>query len=246
MINPTVVMDHIKFELGLEDFPLDMTETDILTNVIYKMSLPDFSIYFPYEDYLTCNVSKKNLVPKVEDDHTYFINTKKLGDDVILLGVSDICDSLNGSIFNANGSGHNSYMTPENLMYEKALADLNSILPRGPMWEFIAPNHLRLHNGIDSMYGANNNILLRCTVSHPKNMSTIPDTKRIPFLDLCTLDVKRYLYNRLKRYNNINTGIGEINLNIDDWADAKTQRQELIQEFEELHIRDRKLKIFTA
>lgn len=246
MLNPTVVMNHIKFELGLEDFPLDMTEKDLLENVIYKVTLPDFSIYFPNEDYLSCNLSSSNIVPKEADNHTYYINTKKLGDDVTLLGVVDIVDSDNGGVFNGTGCGDHQYMSPENMMIGQAMSDIKSLIPTGPMWEFQAPNHIKMHNGIDSRYGGNNRIILRCITTHPKNMSTIPDTRRIPFLNLCELDIKRYLYNRLKRYNNINTGVGELNLNIDDWADAKSQRQELIKEFEEIHIRDRKVKIITV
>jgi hypothetical protein len=42
-----------------------------------------------------------------------------------------------------------------------------------------------------------------------------------------------YLYQKLKRIQNLDLGVGSIELKIDDWADAASNKRELLKEMDE-------------
>ena len=49
---------------------------------------------------------------------------------------------------------------------------------------------------------------------------------------LATLDVKKFMYDNLKLYGNLQTAYGNIDIKIDDWSNAEQEREQLIQEWE--------------
>ena len=52
------------------------------------------------------------------------------------------------------------------------------------------------------------------------------------------LDVKENLYPTMKQYNEINTVHGTINLKIDDWASAESDRTELLNQWDDIYHMD--------
>ena len=70
---------------------------------------------------------------------------------------------------------------------------------------------------------------------HADNLSTIPVDAEQSFYDLALLDMKIFLYNNLKYYDEINTAYGNIKLRIEDWSNAESQREDLLQKWSEVY-----------
>jgi hypothetical protein len=50
---------------------------------------------------------------------------------------------------------------------------------------------------------------------------------------LAVLDIEEYLYNKMKRITDLDTGVGTINLRIDNWESAAQEKRDLLREWDE-------------
>ena len=64
-------------------------------------------------------------------------------------------------------------------------------------------------------------------------MSTVPPTAMSTLRELATYDLGQYIYNTLKRKNNIDTGVGNITLNIDEFSDYGNKKKDLLDRLTE-------------
>ena len=70
-------------------------------------------------------------------------------------------------------------------------------------------------------------------MKHDLSLSTIDDGAFLDLKELATLDMKAYLYNKLKRKDSLDVGIGQIQLHIDDWSSAENDKKELLRQWRE-------------
>lgn len=68
---------------------------------------------------------------------------------------------------------------------------------------------------------------------HEPNGETLEAGMYVSFQRLVALDVKQFLYNTLKHFNEIPTAHGTINLRIDDFQGAEAERKEYIDQMED-------------
>ena len=74
---------------------------------------------------------------------------------------------------------------------------------------------------------------VRVSVLHDPSLSTVPPTAMSTLRELATYDLGQYIYNTLKRKNNIDTGVGNITLNIDEFSDYGSRKKDLIEKLSE-------------
>ena len=65
---------------------------------------------------------------------------------------------------------------------------------------------------------------------HEEGLSSIPDLSQDKFEELAALDCKKALYNLCKANKTIASAFGQINIDIDDWANADQERKEFVRE----------------
>ena len=106
---------------------------------------------------------------------------------------------------------------------------MNQVIPK-MTFKFERPRTLTLYNAYSS-----NNIVLDLGFSQDKSLASIPETCREDYMKLAMLDVKDNLYPTLKQYTELNTAIGNINLKLDDWANAESERKELIEKWDDTY-----------
>lgn len=70
---------------------------------------------------------------------------------------------------------------------------------------------------------------------HDLSGETIPESCRESFIQLATLDVQIKLYADLKNRTNVGSGYKDVQLKIDDWANAKSERKELVKQWTETY-----------
>ena len=110
----------------------------------------------------------------------------------------------------------------------KAAATSASYNRRKPTKRFSKPNIVDIFYGWSSAYW-NTTLLL----THDISLSTVPDDAFDALRELCIYDVEWYLYNKLKRKNNIDTGNGNIDLKIDEWSDARRNFFDLLKQWDD-------------
>ena len=68
---------------------------------------------------------------------------------------------------------------------------------------------------------------------HDISLSTVPPGSFTHLFQLAKLDICEYLYNLLKRKNNLELGVGSVNLMLDTWESAADRKADLLKEWDE-------------
>ena len=115
-------------------------------------------------------------------------------------------------------------------MLTNVTSQLYSMMYPKLTYEFIEPCTLILYNQIVS-----NTLDITLAFEHHKSLATIPQTAETSFFELALCDCEINFYQIAKHWKSIETAIGTVNLDIDDWADAQNRRQELLSEWDNLY-----------
>lgn len=220
-------------DLGVYGLRLPFDDPDAaMMDVIKLKTLKTFSVFLP--QLITVSVDLSKDLETVKEEYTesiYIIPSDLFGDREImyvrdiylkskLLGNGFISPTFDGSIETYNM-----------LMMTQANANLASIAAPAITFKFVAPNKLHLYN-VATAYGV---VDIEFGVEHADNLSTIPSTAWETFYELALLDIKRFLYNSMKHYNEIQSAYGTINLKIDEWSNAESERKDLIEKFKDVY-----------
>lgn len=253
-MSPSFLLKKIKMNLGLRSLPMIRTDDEIL-DIIYTETIPTFSNFFPYMVETTVDLTEANMVDETKD--TFYIfdeNNNFFGEDIEILGIKE----LKNRVSNRGGSAYTGMdavygmNTIDNMLSNIAFSGITSLMNSGSLfglYEFLPPNKIRLPRGPISNFSTiyNNKevpVTLFCT--HPKSLTTIPQTKLEFFYELCDADVKRVLYEELRRYKNIDTTYGEIDMQIDEWQDTDmSRRKDLIDKMRNTYLLDNQPKIIA-
>ena len=73
---------------------------------------------------------------------------------------------------------------------------------------------------------------------HDRSFTSINPTCEESFFTLADLDVKAGLYPTIKHYNGLETALGRIELQIEDWQNASSERKDLISNWDENYLLD--------
>jgi hypothetical protein len=105
----------------------------------------------------------------------------------------------------------------------KIAASVASAMGKAPTFEFRNPDILIVYNGWSGgVYQ------LDIGLMHDISLSTITPTSFTNLRQLAVVDIEEYLYNKLKRMDNLDVGIGNIQLKLDDWQDAASRKREML------------------
>lgn len=224
-------------DIGIADLPIiETVGMDKIVQRLENSALKEFSVRYPYIKHFEMN--DECLLHKNQDDAFY--STTKGIDYVIpreeyeghqLLGIANI-------VTNAVSGYNDSYIpytysfSPDamiNMLSDiQMTADLGRMMAKSMTWEFTKPNKIRLYNGwLSGKY----DVIMMLT--HDTSLSTIPDTALTHFRKLATYDVEWFLYNRFKRLQNLDVGIGNFELKIDDWTDAQDKFRQYLDDIDE-------------
>lgn len=239
-----------KLRLNLQLDQLPTVENEYLLEIIKTETLPKFSDFFPLViDDVIVETSEDNRAPDYPS--TYYIYDKDnnyFGKDVLILGIMEVNAGKKNSYnvgFNTMGLDTCNFgNSMVGIMNGIGMSGVTSLLNSGSIagtHEFLPPNKIRLFRTVKGM-----KLYLKLFCTHPDNLSTIPHTKLEAFYKLAEADVKRILYERFKRYKNVDTAYGQIDLMIDGWEDSDgSKRDEIIQDMHEKYLLDNQGKVFA-
>lgn len=232
-MNTSDVITRIKLNLGLMGIstPFENLDDTILT-ILRTITVPTFSIYCPFRTTLNVNVSETEILER-QNNYTKFLlpdygNRKLLY--VFDINYKESCNT-DTSLFYDHGCfpvlGCNTYQ--DIALSNMSLNMMNVVVPK-LTFKFEPPRTLFVYNAYTS-----NELLLDVGCEHDFSLATITESSKESFMNLALLDVKSNLYPTLKHYSEIQTAIGTINLKIDDWQDAESQRKDLLSHWDDVY-----------
>ena len=120
------------------------------------------------------------------------------------------------------------YVLPD-VFGDRQIMMINDVQPEQDQLTHRSAYQLEIFDG----YGVSNLYRIEVCLEHSENLTTLPATTYTSFLKLATLDVKKYMFDNLKHYDNLSTSYGQIAMRIDDWSGAQDERQQLIEKWEQ-------------
>lgn len=217
------IMKVTRDDLGLYDIPNILSDEEFIERM-KTSTLPLFTSYAPRKKkfIMTSNM----MIGKQYDCHTFRIPKDVIKD----CGVMDVGyvtikpTNASGDFYISQPMVSDPYDIATTVANMRLQADMAALITHAFTWEFQAPDIIKIYNGY---YGAPYEVTLN--VTHDYNLSTIPDTYMMSFKELLLYDMQEYLYNKFRRKNRISTGVGEIELDLDDWRDGKSNKKDLLE-----------------
>lgn len=229
LYNLSEFITTVKENIGIKDLPLPVTDKQLI-NHFDKVTLTDFSICYPRVEEILLGEENLDKESRNSMNQFYIYKIPKYvydGTTVLNVAYIDVARPNGYSDFfipNANWS------TPDAVI--SAMADVRmaagvaSALAKAPTIRFKEPDKIQVFNGwAGAIYKFE--ILLK----HDLSLSTIPAGAMISLRELAELDMEAYLYNQLKRKENLEVGVGSIQLKLDEWSQAADQRKEMLREW---------------
>lgn len=230
-MNINTVLNRIKLKLGLLNISTPFEDLDkTILLIIQDITLPVFSQYAPFNQTMVIETDDLERIEKTSDYEKFILPEFR---SMELLYVHDVRYDTStlaglGMYGNAMPIGTGSML--QQLMVGNASMHLmNTIIPK-LTFKFERPRTLTIYNAYYS-----SKLTLDLGFVHDKSLASIPETASETFMKLAILDVKENLYPTLKQYTEINTAIGNINLKIDDWANAESERADYIRELDDTY-----------
>ncbi len=237
-MNMSELVTRIKLNLGLMSIATPFENiNDTIKTIIETITIPDFSLYSPWKMSITIDLRNETTYDKEGERTTYILPDFKTHK---LLYVTDVrySEANMTSVGWYDGGG---LPIVDGNMYQQAVLTnassnlLKQMIPK-VTYKFEHPNKLHLFNLVSST-----TLVCDLAFEHDKSLMSIPNSTRKSFIDLAILDVKAGLYPTLKNYTSLQTAYGQIDLKLDNWENAESDRRELLDRWEDTY----HLDVFT-
>ena len=233
------LMQLTKEDMGITELPKTITDQDMI-NRFKNSALKDFSQIHPL--LTTVNVSDDDLYDGPEGYRGYTPKGNYLryripkfayAEKSIISIVNAYPMSYNAPIdqyidYGCIGGWDTAINVMMGVANVRAAATVVSQCYPSMTWDYMKPDIVMLYN---ACMGAP--YTLEMLVTHDPNLSTIEDDAFITLREITLLDMQGYFYNKLKRYSKVNTGVGDYDLMIDDWADSLSRKMDYLKELAE-------------
>lgn len=216
-LTPTYILRYIERRMGYGFNELELDPNDIL-ETIRMDSLPEFSKFFPYIiDHLIMPDDCK--VPGYENRYYLRVDNR-----YTVLGVAEVFLS-NTYYGDIAGLGYSSAVSV-NGNEAQLIQDILSANRVPVTFRYYDEDQsiTIMPHGI-----TNTDILTRVKVIHLDDFSSIPLNMRDEFLKLALYDVQMAIYPIRRRFSNLQTAYGNIELFVDELAEAEQKRTELLE-----------------
>ena len=237
------LLKRLKMSLGIYSIKLPVDDNELYKDVIEDTTIPVFSTYVPYEYSMIADLNELRISDRYSVDDSSLISNVYQVPDLFkkqrLTGINNIRPYIeyNGMMMTSSYETIDSYQV---LATGQGLANLSSAMVPPQTWKFLPPNRFQIFNQV--LY--NNKVYLDLTYTHSPELFTIPETARESFFNLALLDCKMYLWNALRYYTTVQTAFGQMDLKIDAWENAESDRRDMLREWDESYHLDSVPAIF--
>ena len=234
-MNISQLITRIKISCGIYTIALPFDNADeAIRDVIQNITLKTFSILCPCYEKVRFDLNSLEKLEKRANYEVYLLPDIFSERELLFVKSADYDESdISGIGYWGGGipllQGN---MLRQSMLTNAGLNLTNKIIPR-VTFKYEHPRKITLYNVLSSC-----KIVLTLALAHDKNLTSITPTMEESFFKLAVLDVKDMLYQTLKHYNDIQTAYGNINLKLDDWAQAAAYRKQLLEHWENTYHMD--------
>lgn len=224
----------IKQHCGIYSITLPVDDDQLYQDIILDDTLLTFSTYYPRVLSVPANLNELRIDNDKQNTVADMSNIYKLppivtdASDRIIIGIESI-HPYNDMRYQSVPSAYETIESFQALAISQTVGDLASVMEPPFLPEFLPPDRFRVNNG--TYY--KDQIIINVELSFSKELYDIPITLRQAFYKLALLDAKRYFWNQMKYYKEFQTAIASFNLQIDDWADAESKREDLLEQWDQ-------------
>lgn len=232
LYNLSEFITMLKEDAEIGDLPLPVSDKEIIRHFDMK-TLVDFSLVCPLIEEVTLgpdNVEKREQ-ERANQYQVYKI-PKYVYDGTCVVNVFDFRP------YHGNGLGDlylpNTYgalSSPDSII--GAMADIRlaagvaSAFSKAPTIKFKAPDKILVYNSWMNGY-----FVAEVGLKHSLSLATVEPGTFVTLRELALYDLKSFLYSKLKRKDNLETGVGNIDLKISEWSNIAEERKQYFKELE--------------
>ncbi len=198
---------------------------NIIRDVLVSTTIPRYSQFVPWIRTNDINIDQLEVVDKSNNIYMLpnILTTTNVLYVVDVYPVANFCGTYIDSTAPIYG-GVNSLA--EGIINATEYMMLSNQMRNEPTFDYLGYNKIRLYG-----YPRRGIITIKVACNHEPNGETIEDDCRDSFLELAILDVKEFLYNNLKYYEEIPSAFGSIKLRIEDYQSAPSDRDQLLEKW---------------
>lgn len=237
MMNISDVVSSVMMDIGIYKIalPFDEPVEKVLTDVIQIKTVPIFSLVHPYYETLRFNLGELEVVDRGSDHTTYLLPDVFHNRKILYVKRVEYADNTVVGLSYFGGFPMSGSLIQESMIANASSKLAAKLVPRITFkWE--PPRKLTIYNAINSC-----EINADIGFAQDKSLITIEDTCYDSFLELATLDCKKFLYESLKHYPELNSAYGNIALKIEDWQQADSDRKQLLERWNDTYHLDQVL-----
>lgn len=231
LYNLSEFLEMLKEDMGVSDLPLPVNDQDLIKR-LDNSALKIFSQFCPRiemgmigeENRIQTEIASRNIM-------LIYRIPQYLHEGSELMGITgvEVARPMGYSDYYVPSGMHTSPVSAlESLADIKMSAALAQATSKAPTGRFVSPDILYIYNG-----WAGGTYMVSMWLKHDISLSTIPDTAMYDFQRLARLDLEEYLYNRLKRKESLDVGIGSIQLKLDEWQGSQAAKADLLREWKD-------------
>lgn len=200
-----------------------------IENIIYEIlsttTIPIYSDYVPHIKECTMNPMNMKMIDKTQGIY----ELPPILTSTPIKYIFDVSPAFNntrgtfGDIAPAFGINRSA----QGVIVSQAYQMLSGQMRAEPTFKDLGGNRVQL-------FGFSNiPQTFKVACQHALNGETIEESCRTSFMQLATLDVKVYLYNNLKLYDNMTSAFGNTSLKSEDFAGADSERTQLLAQWDD-------------
>ena len=231
-MNLSNLVTRIKVKCGIYSMAIPFENPDeAIVDIIQNITLRTFSQYCPYFEKFRFDL---NTLERLERNANYEIYLlPDIFNEREIMFIRDIkYDEADITAVSYWGGGIpllNGNMVNQAMLSNAGKTLANRMIPK-INFDYSHPRKVTIYNIFASC-----KLVFDIALMHDRNLATITPTMEESFYNLAVLDVEDMLYQSMKHYTEINSVYGNINLKMDDWAQAASERKQLLDEWEGIY-----------
>lgn len=244
-MNMSMAISSIKTQLGLYDITLPFVDPttkvtipteNVIRDVIVHTTIPIYSQFVPWIRVGDINLANMKLIDRNANIYLLpaFLTTTHVQYVVDVRPAQNHYRGTYGDISPAYGINRSAEGVITAMEYMMVAGEMRA----EPTFDYLGYNKIRLFGYPKDM------ITIQVACNHEPNGETIEDSCYDSFMQLAVLDVKEFLYNNLKYYKEIPSVSGPNKLEIDDFQNASSEKENLLEKWRDVFHLDMDYSVF--
>jgi hypothetical protein len=223
---------QLKMQLGLYNITLPFKDPEtgkpipvenVIRDVLVNVTIPEYSQFQPWLREVDANINSLKVIDK--KNNIYLLPAGITITQVIYVSAVHMPYHSNRGTYGDIAPAYGISQSVQGVATSQAMMMVAGQMRSEPTFDYMGENKIKLFGYPKCV------VTFKVACEHEPNGETIPQSCYDSFMELATLDMKMFLYNTLKMYDNIPTAFGNINLKIDDLQSAEESRNTLLDKW---------------